>query len=76
MKSSLIPTSRIEPMRAPLAAPTARPSGGMNKIRPNNSPQKPPPSAPAAPVSCISCVFGFFLPTSQLTTATSCRLIR
>ena len=46
-----MPTSAIEPISAPVAAPIARPRIGMKKMRPNSSPQKPPPSAPAFLVS-------------------------
>src|SRR5215212_4727487 len=52
MKSSLIPTSAIDPVSAPIPAPIAAPRKGTKKISPNRKPQKAPPSAPAPPVLC------------------------
>ena len=72
MKPSSMPMWVSDPASAPVAAPTARPSSGTKKIRPNRKPQKAPPSAPA-PVRSLRCrVFGFFLPSGQLTMAASC----
>ena len=75
MKSSLIPTSVIEPARAPMPAPIAAPSSGTKKIKPNSMPQNVPPSAPAAVMLLNWRVFGFFFSDSQETTAASSILI-
>src|SRR5215207_5102700 len=71
MKSSLMPTSAIEP--APMAAPIAAPRKGTKKMSPNRNPQKAPPRAPEPP--CSWRVVGFLFPWGQLTTAASSRLI-
>jgi len=67
MKSSSMPTSAMEPDRAPMAAPTAMPSSGTKKMSPNKRPQKLPPRAPALFRLCNCSVFGFFLPSAQYT---------
>src|SRR5215216_7901000 len=62
MKSSLIPTSAIEPVSAPMPAPIAAPRKGTKKISPNRKPQNAPPIAPAPPVLNSWRVVGFLLP--------------
>src|ERR687898_176770 len=68
MKSSSIPTSAIEPVSAPIAAPRK----GTKKISPIRKPQNAP--QPARP-PCNSRDLGFLLPWGQLTTAASSSVI-
>src|SRR5215203_3344956 len=75
MKSSSIPTSAIDPVSAPMLAPIAAPRKGTKKIRPNRKPQKAPPIAPAPAVLANWRVLGFLLPSGQVTTAASWRVI-
>src|SRR5215203_1178206 len=75
MKSSSIPTSAIDPVSAPMLAPIAAPRKGTKKISPNRKPQKAPPIAPAPDVLANWRVLGFLLPSGQVTTAASCRII-
>src|SRR5215204_6179852 len=75
MKSSSMPTSAIDPVSAPMLAPIAAPRKGTKKIRPNKKPQKAPPIAPAPAVLANWRVLGFLLPSGQVTTAASCRVI-
>src|ERR671912_2446342 len=75
MKSSLIPTSAIEPVSPPMPAPIAAPRNGTKKISPNKKPQKAPQVAPPPAVLCSWWVLGFLSPAGHLTTAASWRVI-
>src|SRR5215203_2609600 len=75
MNSASIPSfSREVDREAAVPAPIAAPRKGMKKISPNKKPQKAPPSA-ISPMRWSCGILGFLLPSGQLTTAASSRVI-